>query len=226
MKKVLAIGLVLCLLLMALTGCQQAAPVATSSDAASAADTAAPVSGDTPVSGELNVALAADIAPDSVTEWTKMFNTDYPDVKLNVALEDASSYEVTIEPLVAAGELPDVLGIGCTDWFATLADKGYFLDVSGTPGWEAQLDVLKQMYTSSTGVHFAVANGVETELLYYNIDQFEQAGVTSVPTNWQEFLDCCQKLKDAGFQPLAVAGASPNNLGHSFISFGIAHQIV
>jgi ABC-type glycerol-3-phosphate transport system substrate-binding protein len=63
-------------------------------------------------------------------------------------------------------------------------------------------------------------------LLYYNIDQFEQAGVTSVPTNWQEFLDCCQKLKDAGFQPLAVAGASPNNLGHSFISFGIAHEIV
>lgn len=228
MKKVLALGLALCLVLMGLTGCQQTAPVATPADTAVATDAATTADAATaaPVSGELNVAIAADIAPDSVTEWTKMFNADYPDVKLNVALEDASSYEVTIEPLIAAGELPDVLGIGCTDWFATLADKGYFLDVSGTPGWNAQLDVLKQMYTSSTGVHFAVANGVETELLYYNIDQFKQAGIQSVPTNWQEFLDCCQKLKDAGFQPLAVAGASPNNLGHSFISFGIAHQIV
>ena len=177
MKKVLALGLALCLVLMGLTGCQQTAPVATPADTAVATDAATTADAATaaPVSGELNVAIAADIAPDSVTEWTKMFNADYPDVKLNVALEDASSYEVTIEPLIAAGELPDVLGIGCTDWFATLADKGYFLDVSGTPGWNAQLDVLKQMYTSSTGVHFAVANGVETELLYYNIDQFKQA---------------------------------------------------
>jgi hypothetical protein len=80
MKKVLAIGLVLCLMLMALTGCQQPAPAATGSDTASAADTAVPATGDAPVSGELNVALAADLAPDSVTEWTKMFNADYPDV--------------------------------------------------------------------------------------------------------------------------------------------------
>ena len=223
MKKVLALGLVFCLLALTVVGC---VPAGTTAQDAPATDaTAADASGDV-TKGELNVAIAADIAPDSVTEWTKMFNADYPDVKLNVMLEDASSYEVTIEPLVAANELPDVVGIGCTDWFATLADKGYLLDVSGTPGWESQLDVLKNMYTSRNGVHFAVANGVETELLYYNIDQFEAAGIKSVPTNWDEFLDCCQKLKDAGFQPLAVAGASPNNLGHSFISFGIAHEIV
>lgn len=228
MKKVLALGLAFCLLALAFAGCKPAdaaTPEVTAAESA-VADTAASDTAQSTDSGELNVAIAADIAPDSVTEWTKMFNADYPDVTLNVMLEDASSYEVTIEPLVAAGELPDVVGIGCTDWFATLADKGYLLDVSGTPGWDAQLDALKDMYTSRSGVHFAVANGVETELLYYNIDQFAQAGVTSVPTNWQEFLDCCQKLKDAGFQPLAVAGASPNNLGHSFISFGIAHEIV
>ncbi len=223
MKKVLALGLVFCLLALTVAGC---VPAGTAAQDAPAADaTATDASGDV-TKGELNVAIAADIAPDSVTEWTKMFNADYPDVKLNVMLEDASNYEVTIEPLVAANELPDVVGIGCTDWFGTLADKGYLLDVSGTPGWESQLDVLKNMYTSRNGVHFAVANGVETELLYYNIDQFEAAGIKSVPTNWDEFLDCCQKLKDAGFQPLAVAGASPNNLGHSFISFGIAHEIV
>lgn len=178
------------------------------------------------LSGELNVALAADIAPDSVTEWTKMFKKDYPDVKLNVLLQDASDYSALLQPLVAAGELPSVLGIGCTDWFSTLADKGLLLDVSHTPGWKAQNDVLKKMYTSRNGVKFAVANGVETELLFYNIDHFNQAGIDKVPENWNEFLDCCKKLKDAGFQPLAAAGASPNNMGHSFISFGIAHEIV
>ena len=82
MKKVLALGLALCLVLMGFTGCQQTAPVATPADTAVATDAATTADAATaaPVSGELNVAIAADIAPDSVTEWTKMFNADYPDV--------------------------------------------------------------------------------------------------------------------------------------------------
>ena len=84
MKKVLALGLALCLVLMGLTGCQQTAPVATPADTAVATDAATTADAATaaPVSGELNVAIAADIAPDSVTEWTKMFNADYPCIRL------------------------------------------------------------------------------------------------------------------------------------------------
>jgi raffinose/stachyose/melibiose transport system substrate-binding protein len=37
---------------------------------------------------------------------------------------------------------------------------------------------------------------------FYNEDIFEAAGVTSVPTTWDEFLDVCQKIKDAGYTPI------------------------
>lgn len=37
---------------------------------------------------------------------------------------------------------------------------------------------------------------------FYNKDLFDQAGITSVPTTWDEFLDTCQKLKDAGIIPM------------------------
>ena len=37
---------------------------------------------------------------------------------------------------------------------------------------------------------------------FYNADIFEEAGVTSVPTTWDEFLDTCQKIKDAGYTPI------------------------
>ena len=37
---------------------------------------------------------------------------------------------------------------------------------------------------------------------FYNVDIFEEAGVTAAPTTWDEFLDVCQKIKDAGYTPI------------------------
>lgn len=36
----------------------------------------------------------------------------------------------------------------------------------------------------------------------YNKDHFEEAGITSVPTTWEEFLVVCEKLDAAGFDPI------------------------
>ena len=36
----------------------------------------------------------------------------------------------------------------------------------------------------------------------YKMDIFEEAGVTKVPETWDEFLDTCQKIKDAGYTPI------------------------
>lgn len=41
----------------------------------------------------------------------------------------------------------------------------------------------------------------------YNKALFKQAGIEAAPKNWQEFLDACQKLKDAGITPLTVDDA-------------------
>lgn len=41
----------------------------------------------------------------------------------------------------------------------------------------------------------------------YNKTLFKQAGIESVPTTWEEFLDVCQKLADAGITPLTTDDA-------------------
>ena len=40
--------------------------------------------------------------------------------------------------------------------------------------------------------------------IFYDKAKFEAAGITETPTTWEEFLDVCQQLVDAGFQPLAL----------------------
>ncbi|MBM3702044.1 MAG: extracellular solute-binding protein [Actinobacteria bacterium] len=38
---------------------------------------------------------------------------------------------------------------------------------------------------------------------FYNIHKFEEAGIEKVPETWEEFLDVCQTLQDAGIVPTA-----------------------
>lgn len=47
---------------------------------------------------------------------------------------------------------------------------------------------------------------------FYNADIFEEAGVTAVPTTWAEFLDTCQKIKDAGYTPITNDNAYISSL--------------
>lgn len=42
---------------------------------------------------------------------------------------------------------------------------------------------------------------------FYNKALFEQAGIEKEPTTWAEFLDVCQKLKDAGITPMTMDDA-------------------
>lgn len=47
---------------------------------------------------------------------------------------------------------------------------------------------------------------------FYNKDLFDQAGIEKEPTTWAEFLDVCQKLKDAGITPMTMDDAYATNM--------------
>lgn len=40
--------------------------------------------------------------------------------------------------------------------------------------------------------------------IFYNKDIFEASGISETPKTWAEFMDACQKMKDAGYQPMAL----------------------
>lgn len=40
--------------------------------------------------------------------------------------------------------------------------------------------------------------------IFYNKDLFEDAGITETPATWADFTDACEKLVDAGYQPMAL----------------------
>lgn len=49
--------------------------------------------------------------------------------------------------------------------------------------------------------------------ILYNVEIFEAAGITEVPTTWDEFLDVCQQLLDFGVTPVNIQLASGSEFG-------------
>lgn len=127
----------------------------------------------------------------------------------------------------ATGDLPDLLqsyGAKWLDKTAGVLDQMQVLEnvdmsdyeqsMLGQGGyiWNDQLYGIPMDSTSLVGV-------------FYNKAVFTQAGITSMPTTWDEFMDVCDKIKTTGVTPLYYSGADAWTL-QCFTHFGFSQDVV
>jgi len=83
-----------------------------------------------------------------------------------------------------------------------LSDNGYDVD------WSRFIVPALAMLSNEDGVASLPFNS-STPILWYNVDAFEQAGVTTVPQTWDEVGDAARKLKSIGYD-CALSSEWPN----------------
>jgi len=181
--------------------------------------------GEETISGEIDALLWLSSYPEVVNQIREGFAAKYPNVKVNLNTMTGNSGTENLEPRIASGNMPDVTSVDISDWYKSNTEKGYFGDISETDAWKHQLDAIKDQWTTPSGIKYGVSYGVAAMFIYYNKDLFEQAGIKDLPTNWEEFLDTCEQLKQAGITPLSWPGGFPNMFGHTFISAGVANSV-
>ncbi|MCJ1687483.1 ABC transporter substrate-binding protein [Rathayibacter sp. VKM Ac-2927] len=86
-----------------------------------------------------------------------------------------------------------------------LMDGGFVADLADQPFAEQLADAAKQTYSRDDALYGAAPASWGGGILY-NAALLEQVGFTAPPATWEEFLDLCQKLKDAGITPFYEAG--------------------
>ncbi|QUH27742.1 ABC transporter substrate-binding protein [Vallitalea guaymasensis] len=137
------------------------------------------------------------------------FNEKY-EGKIKVKVEELPSddaYVNKMKALAAAGALPDV--INGKNGLRELAIKnGQAVDVM--PLVEADAEWNKYVgegainYSKTEdGKLYSIANQKQIVGYFYNKDMFETTGITPAKT-WEEFMSNNEKLKEAGFTPLAM----------------------
>lgn len=222
-KKLIATLLTAAMAVTSLAGCgvstdtgESAAPAAEAT-AEAAAETPAADAGD----GEVeeitwmfwdDLEATTDLISQGYKQVVDRFNADY-EGKYHVTpiTTNLEEYYSKLNALVASGDTPDVF----------IVSPGPNLTTYVTPGVAAPLDDYlaqdgwKDTFTSDAvfsqqtydGKIYAVPLNIAAACVFYNTEMFDKVGA-KVPTNWDELIDACQKLQDAGYTPITISAGT------------------
>lgn len=158
------------------------------------------------IAGELVINYdGSDPAPKKAFEQVIAdFEKENPNIKVKWNLFDHEGYKTSIRNFLNA-DAPDVAAWYAGNRMAPFVKAGLFEDVSDV--WQSNNfnELLASSAPSMTisGKQWGVPYTNYQWGVYYRKDIFASNGI-EVPTNWEEFLAACAKLKAAGITPITI----------------------
>ncbi|MCG7382990.1 extracellular solute-binding protein [Paenibacillus sp. ACRRY] len=139
------------------------------------------------------------------------YNSQNPDVTITVDRAPDNQFKQTLGAQLSAKEAPDMF----VQWpglskIGLSIDAGYLADLSDVAPLKNIDPSLLQGFSKEEKV-YGIPWSKNYLAMFYNKDIF-QAHDIAVPTNWEEFLAACEKLKAAGITPIALAGKEAWNV--------------
>ena len=227
LKKLLALALSMLMLALALVGCAaQTTEPAKQDPAANTAQTAPAQQTDEQAepTGEVAELLywdmlfgAADVYEPTVQGLVDQFNSEHPDIHVTVQFHSWDNYYQEYLTSVTSGMAPDVTNgyFGIANEYARM---GEILDLSSIVDEWKESGLYDEFPAGSIELHQAegiqagLPWNIDARMTVYNKEIFEQAGVTELPTNWEEFKEVCRVIKEkTGVTPYVVAGGCNHN---------------
>ncbi len=141
-----------------------------------------------------------DILPELVHER-------FPNITIEVEQLPTDQYKQTVRLKFASGEGPDLFTWWAQKQLEDLVEADYVKDLSEFD----QLGKFKESITetySFDGKTYGVPLGTSFLTTWYNKDMFKEVGYDTYPTNWDEFIDVCAKLKEKGYTPITCGDNS------------------
>ena len=158
----------------------------------------------------LRIMTSGTIDPenDFITEaLPALISQHWPNIAVEATKLPDDQYYTAITTQLAAGSAPDIFMVfpkmSSSASVYDLGGAGYLLDMSGLGFWgNISEGVASDM--SFEGKKYAVADGMDMLGVYYNKDMFDSNGL-SIPQSWDEYLNACETLKNAGILPIVAA---------------------
>lgn len=226
-RKFLAIVMILVLSTFFLTSCAGTATTATT--AAPAATTAG--NGETTQSSEpytLRVVDWSDSSKVQREEFNKKFEESHPGVTVEYTVLTIDQFKNTIVTMIKSGDGPDLFPVPTGMTLASVLKEEWYQSMSPylTDDFIASLEdyVFQEGFTTSGGEIYSIPEiaPLVNNLIFYNQDVLDQAGVTALPKTYSEFIAVNKQITEAGngqFYGLIEGGQQPNRVESLMRSF-------
>ena len=207
-----------------LFGCGSATPAATTDTGSATTETKTETTTTTETKTETTeTATAATDEPITLNMWCIATESDsnrhayeaaiaemaekYPNITLNWEAFENQSYKTKIKAAVSANEMPDIFFTWSCAFLGDFVDAGkvYCLD-DVYPEFASELPENMLGNTTYDGKHYGVPTTMNIVGLFANMDLLGEVGYTEVPGTYEEFIACCDALKEKGIIPFGCAG--------------------
>ncbi|WP_141506250.1 ABC transporter substrate-binding protein [Paenibacillus luteus] len=129
------------------------------------------------------------------------FKKKYPHISFDFQFAPpVTDYIAKLQTMLLSDTAPDLFIIAAENR-NEIINGGYALDLTDEPFMSVMLDSNKPML-SKDGRTYAFSQTGWAGGLFYNKQLFQKAGITQLPETWDEFIQVCLKLKEAGILPL------------------------
>ncbi|MCQ3936028.1 MAG: sugar ABC transporter substrate-binding protein [Chloroflexi bacterium] len=133
-------------------------------------------------------------------EVIRAFEAENPNIKVNLFIFTWDEGRQKIQEMIDQGNPPTLARVA-TRWIPEYVAAGLLepVDHYMTPDFRAQfIPLLINEGSQYEGRTFGLPITVSSRAFYYNKDLFEQAGIASPPTNWDELYEAAQAIHKLG----------------------------
>ncbi|MEV5335616.1 extracellular solute-binding protein [Streptomyces werraensis] len=139
---------------------------------------------------------AADSSKKYWGDLVERYESDHPDVDIDVSVYSWNDVDRKVKEMVDAGDPPDMAQIGA---YADYASQGLLYRAGDLLSIPVQADFLSQLSAAGevNSVQYGMPFAASTRLLFYNKALFAEAGLTP-PETWDELVECAEALQANG----------------------------
>lgn len=141
---------------------------------------------------------------ESARQWIDQVTTmltEKTGIQVEVQAVSYDDYQTLLKAKIAAGDAPDFFDLSPSD-LEMFTKNNYLADLGAYDFWDNLLDGTKEN-TAIDGVNYFFPFEAGASAAFYNMDVFEQVGITQMPQTYDDFIAMLQKIQDAGIIPIA-----------------------
>lgn len=233
LKKVMTLTALAAVCVSSVTGCGNASQKTDTKETA-LEDTSAPAEaekeGEADYSGTLNYWSSWNSTEPQakvIEAAAKEFMKEYPDVKIELTFNGRDNRKL-VNPALQGGQKIDMYDANADNieayWMDTIIPLDDYYDQEyPTTGGAKYIDAVMPSMVSlarqiGDGKLYYVPYCPQAFMWFYNKTIFEAAGIDGIPETWNEFMEACQKLKDAGYTPVTTDDKYAENMFGYYLS--------